>query len=75
MWVPPLKQPDDDPIIKDQRNRERRKVLQKQYEEEYQQALVDIKEKYNIILFLIAFIYNIIIILNFIVQNELTNKN
>lgn len=47
MWVPPLKPPDEDPLIKDQRNRERRKVLQKQYEEDYQQALVDIKEKYK----------------------------
>jgi len=40
-----LKNPDENPIVIDQKNRERRKVLQKQYEEDYQQALVDIKEK------------------------------
>jgi len=45
MWVPPIKQPEEDPIAKDLKNRERRKILQKQYEENYQQALIDIKEK------------------------------
>ena len=34
-----------DPVKKAELNRERRKVLQQQYEEDYQQALVSIKEK------------------------------
>jgi len=45
MRNPPTKKDEENPLIIDQKNRERRKVLQKQYEEDYQQALVDIKEK------------------------------
>jgi len=45
MRNPPIRKDEENPLIIDQKNGERRKVLQKQYEEDYQQALVDIKEK------------------------------
>ncbi len=41
----PVKDDKVDPVKKAETNRVRRKVLQQQYEEDYQQALVSIKEK------------------------------
>lgn len=41
----PTKDEKIDPMKKAETNRVRRKVLQQQYEEDYQQALVSIKEK------------------------------
>jgi hypothetical protein len=41
-----LKKPKNDPVKKADKIRDRRKVLQTQYEEEYQLALVNIKQKY-----------------------------
>jgi hypothetical protein len=45
----PLQDVNNDPIKKAESNRARRKVLQQQYEEDYQQALINIKEKYDIL--------------------------
>lgn len=41
----PTKDSKSNPLLKSEANRQRRKVLQKQHEEEYQQALVNTKEK------------------------------
>ena len=46
----PTKDFKNDPIKKAETNRSRRKVLQQQYEEDYQQALINIKEKYFLLL-------------------------
>lgn len=43
----PVKDSKSNPLLKSEANRQRRKVLQKQHEEEYQQALVNTKEKYD----------------------------
>lgn len=45
MEEPPEKEIKNDPIWKQVNNRERRKILQKQFEEDYLQALVATKEK------------------------------
>ena len=46
----PVKEVKNDPIKRAENNRARRKVLQQQYEQDYQQALINIKEKYAILI-------------------------
>jgi hypothetical protein len=40
----------NDPRKKAESNRVRRKVLQQQYEDDYQQALISLKEKYDLLI-------------------------
>jgi hypothetical protein len=44
----PVQDAKTDPHKKAESNRARRKVLQQQYEEDYQQALITLKEKYDL---------------------------